>query len=343
MKINRVAVYHIVGWVLYMIYSMVGSFAFTTYGEIPLRVPAKVLLNLSYLISQAAVFYYMYLLLMPQLFRPGRLWVFVAGTLLTPLLFIVIRYSLEEVLYPATFGFRNYHSGTTVSYYILDNVYRGVPPMAIAVVVWLGLHAYHQQMENKSLREEKVKAELAFLKSQINPHFLYNTLNYIYSLAYPVSDHLADAIIKLSQLMRYMLTESSDGFVDLQKEVDYIANYIDIYELRFGENFHVNFHTEGVIGGQRIASLILIPFVENAFKHGVVDDASRPVKIILKVTGNRMEFTVSNKVSHQQKDHSSGVGLVNIRRRLELIYPGNHELLISANSQTYKSTLYITF
>jgi two-component system, LytTR family, sensor kinase len=221
-------------------------------------------------------------------------------------------------------------------------VYRGLPALALAATVWGVVNAFQQQAENKQLREEKAKAELAFLRSQVNPHFLYNTLNYIYSLAYPVSDQLADAIIRLSNLMRYMLTESKDGLIDLEKEVDYLNNYIEIYRLRFQDQFYVNFTADGDIAGKQLASLVLIPFVENAFKHGVVDDAARPVKIQLKLTGTRLSFTVSNKINRHQKDHSSGVGLANIRRRLELIYPNRHELLIADNGATYKTTLNIT-
>jgi two-component system LytT family sensor kinase len=141
--------------------------------------------------------------------------------------------------------------------------------------------------------------------------------------------------------MRYMLTESAAGDVDLQKEVDYIENYIDIYQLRFAEAFFVDFKAEGDIAGKRVAALLLIPFVENAFKHGVVNDPSRPIRIRLKVTADRLVFTVSNQINRGQKDHSTGIGLPNIRRRLELIYPNRHELLIGDNGLTYKTTLNI--
>lgn len=344
MKINKTAIYHITFWVLYIIYVVLGIYVYNdpAKSHSPGWFMHQSMFNMSYTLSEAALFYYIYFAVLPLIFRKGKQrLLFVPALLGAPFVFIAARYGLEEIFYPVVFGFRNYDPDTTFSFYILDNLYRGTPTMAIAAAVWGVQRAYQQQQENKSLREEKIRAELAFLKSQVNPHFLYNTLNYIYSMAYPVSDELADAVIKLSQLMRYMLTESPDGMMDLQKEVDYLDNYIAIYRMRFADHFFVDFKVDGDIAGKRVASLVLIPFVENAFKHGVVDDPSRPVRIGLKVTGSRMEFTVSNKISQQQKDHSSGVGLANIRRRLELIYPGKHDLLVSANGQTYKSTLYI--
>ncbi|HEY1023888.1 MAG TPA: histidine kinase, partial [Sphingobacteriaceae bacterium] len=179
-------------------------------------------------------------------------------------------------------------------------------------------------------------------KSQINPHFLYNSLNYIYSLAIPVSDKLASAVLHLSDLMRYTLKESADGKVKLQQEVAYIRNYIELFRMRFAPQFYVDFEAAEIDDKQTVPALILIPFVENAFKHGVVNEPERPVRIKLSVAGGRLTFTVSNKINRSQKDHSSGVGLTNIKRRLELLYPAKHELLISENGQTYKTTLNIT-
>ncbi len=198
--------------------------------------------------------------------------------------------------------------------------------------------SFKSEQVNRKLKEEVVKAELSFLKSQINPHFLYNTLNYVYSLAIPVSNKLANAVLRLSDLMRYTLNDSPDGKVGLDKEVEYLESYVALFRMRFEPNFYVDFIADG-IADQKIASLILIPFVENAFKHGVVNDAVQPVRIRLKVQQKRLSFEVSNKISHAQKDHSSGVGMVNIHRRLDLIYPDKHELLISNNGNTYKSTL----
>jgi len=141
--------------------------------------------------------------------------------------------------------------------------------------------------------------------------------------------------------MRYMLNNSIDGMLNLQQEIEYLQNYIEIYRLRFEESFFVDFKTTGDFNGKKIASLVLIPFVENAFKHGIINDAGRPVKIHISVMGNQLSMVVRNKISLGQKDSSSGIGLVNIKRRLELIYPEGFELLVSNNGETYKTTLNI--
>ncbi|WP_454801230.1 sensor histidine kinase [Mucilaginibacter phyllosphaerae] len=263
------------------------------------------------------------------------------GLIIADGLFIGCRYLIEEVIYLWLLGYGNYDPSVKLRYYISDNWWRALQPILFSFIAWALLDTYRKEQEAEQLKQEKIRAELLFLKTQINPHFLYNTLNYLYSLAYPVSEKLADAIIKLSQLMRYMLNNSVDGMLNLQLEIDYLENYIGIYRLRFEESFFVNFKTTGDFNKKKIASLILIPLVENAFKHGVTNDATIPVKIHINTTGQQLTMVVSNKISHGQKDDSSGVGLVNIKRRLELIYPGSYELLVSNNGATYKTTLNI--
>ena len=329
--------YHLIGWTLYLLYIVVGDLIY----------PAPFLKQIwSYSITFVKIieFYILYLYVYPKFLNKGKIPQLVVGILFAMVCFVLIRFLLEEVAFDYFFHFHNYFGYTFLSY-TLDNLYFGSSAIMWSIAVYSSFDSLHIAQENKSLREAKTQAELAFLKTQINPHFLYNTLNYIYSLAYPVSDKLADAVIKLSQMMRYMLTESAsaDGTVDLQKEVDYIENYISIYQLRFEEGFYVDFKAEGNIPGKRVAALMLIPFVENAFKHGVVNDPQRPIRVNLKVTGDRLDFSVSNKINLSQKDHSTGIGLVNIRRRLELIYPNKSELLVSENGQTYKATLMINF
>lgn len=287
---------------------------------------------------QIIEFYICYLWVYPRFLKKGKTSQLIGGIVLTIAIFIALRYLIEEVLYLKWFGFHNYAEGTTVRHYISDNIYWSLAYIVVPAAVYGIEQSFKSEQVNRKLKEEVVKAELSFLKSQINPHFLYNTLNYVYSLAIPVSDKLANAVLRLSDLMRYTLNDSPDGKVSLDKEVGYLESYVELFKMRFEPNFFVSFSTEG-ISDQKIASLILIPFVENAFKHGVVNDEKQPVRIKLKVQQKRLSFEVSNKISHAQKDHSSGVGMVNVHRRLDLIYPDQHELLISNNGNTYKSTL----
>jgi two-component system, LytTR family, sensor kinase len=322
---------HLLGWTLYIGYSILGYFLFNWRFEV-------LMLTISQHVLHMVEFYLCYFLVFPLWMKYKQWWVLALGILSVMFTYIVLRYTIEEVLFMTVFGFSNY-TAITFSYYIFDNLYWAMPGIFLGAVVWALEATLNKERENRSLKQEKTQAELAFLKTQINPHFLYNTLNYLYSLAYPVSDKLAGAIIKLSDLMRYMLHESKDGKVELQKEVDYLHNYLEIYRLRFEHNFFVNFNIQGHVNGQRVPSLVLIPFVENALKHGVVDDASAPIEIKLQLEHNNLYFDVSNRISKSQKDQTTGIGLPNIRRRLELIYPGKYNLEVYDDGQQYKTRL----
>lgn len=286
-------------------------------------------------------FYICYLWVYPCYLRKSKIPQLIAGVVFTMAVFISMRYLLEEVLNRHFFGFGNYSQNTTVLYYIRDNLYFGTSYIVIAAAVWSTQNAFKNEKMNQQLRVEAEKAELSFLKSQINPHFLYNTLNYIYSLALPVSDKLAAAVIRLSDLMRYTLTESPDGKVSLLKEVDYLESYVELFRMRFDPLFYVNFEVEGINDQQRMAPLLLIPFLENAFKHGVLNDPEHPVRITIKVIRQELKVSVFNKINQNQKDHSSGIGLINVQRRLYLIYPGKHDLEVQNDGKSYQVNLRI--
>ncbi len=333
MKQFKIISIHVICWLLILVYQYSGylieSSSFAT-----------VALGVSMSFIRIVEFYICYLWIYPKYLKREKIPQLIAGMVFTLVVFIALRYLIEEVLYLHWFDFHNYSNDTSALSYILDNIYYGISYIIIPAAVYSVQENFKTEMTNRKLKDEVVKSELAFLKSQINPHFLYNTLNYIYSLAIPVSDQLSNAVLRLSDLMRYTLTESPDGKVSLGKEVEYLESYIELFKMRFEPHFYVNFAIEGV-ANQKIAALVLIPFVENAFKHGVINDEKQPVRIKLKINGKRLSFEVSNKISHAQKDHSSGVGLANIHRRLDLIYPDQHELLVSNNGNTYKTTLVI--
>lgn len=294
----------------------------------------------SHYTASFAAFTFCFFFLYPVLFKRKRIPLFIVGLLMAPCIFMGMRYVLEEVLYVPIIGHGNYYEGTTAAYYIADNWWRAVQPMLLSFIIWALMDTLKREREREQLIQEKAKAELAFLKLQINPHFLYNTLNYLYSLAYPVSNQLADAIIKLSGLMRHMITEDADHLVPLKQEIDYLENYIELYRMRFEEHFFVDFEVKGDLDHAKIASLVLIAFVENAFKHGITDDASRPIKICLTVSAGKIIFSVTNSINNNYKDESGGIGLSNVKRRLELIYSTRHELLVQ-NGEIYESTLII--
>ncbi|MES2650836.1 MAG: sensor histidine kinase [Bacteroidota bacterium] len=191
----------------------------------------------------------------------------------------------------------------------------------------------------RSLESQKKDMELQFLKSQLNPHFLFNSLNNIYSLAYQKSEKTADAILKLSEIMRYMIYESNDSWVALSKEVEYVQSYIELQKLRFKDGAAVELTLNGEIDNQHIVPLILISFVENAFKHGVANDPEDPIRINIIANQKILHFSITNKKSKTNKDAMGGVGLNNVERRLQLLYPDRYKLNIVNSATHYTSEL----
>jgi two-component system LytT family sensor kinase len=192
-----------------------------------------------------------------------------------------------------------------------------------------------------NLENEKLVSELAFLKSQINPHFLFNSLNNIYSLAYQKSAKTPEAVLKLSEIMRYMLYESNESKVSLDEEIRYLENYIELQKLRFKDKAHISFEIDGSTENLKITPLVLISFVENAFKHGIATDKEHPITIILNVTSDKLFFKVTNKKNNQNKDETGGIGLQNVKRRLDLLYKGNYRLHIEDTETIYNCELYL--
>lgn len=192
----------------------------------------------------------------------------------------------------------------------------------------------------RSLEKEKLKAELTALKNQINPHFLFNILNGLYGMALKNDDEMtADGIAKLSQMMRYMLYESNDAKVPLEKEIAYLQNYIDLQKIRInGDLTEISFSTSGDISGKQIVPMIFIPFVENAFKHGLSTVKSSYIHISLDLLGNDLSFRVENSVHAHTlplKKNYGGIGLKNVKKRLALLYTGSYELNINQEDDKY--------
>jgi two-component system LytT family sensor kinase len=197
---------------------------------------------------------------------------------------------------------------------------------------WLGIERKRQQIET-----EKLATELSFLKSQINPHFLFNTLNNIYSLAMVKSDATADAVLKLSSIMRYVLNETKNDSVPLDKEIQFVRHYLELQKVRLTDKVSIEFDVKGETGDQKIAPLILIAFVENAFKYGISTKESSKIYFGLTVEGNTIDFVAKNDIMAQKKEHeeNTGIGLKNSKRRLELLYPHKHDLQVSEENHQF--------
>ena len=200
--------------------------------------------------------------------------------------------------------------------------------LAMASSVYLTLTWLRERERNRSLRENQYKIKLKYLENQIQPHFFFNTLNNLYALSLESSNKVPDVIIKLSKLMEYVLYDvKGTKFVPLIKEIDYIQNYIEIEKLRF-ENVEVTINLESNIEDIIVPPLIFISLVENAFKHGGVNNNNLKIKINCKVIDNKMlDFEILNNfVISQNLNSKGGIGLVNTKKRLKLIYKNNFSL-----------------
>lgn len=189
---------------------------------------------------------------------------------------------------------------------------------------------------------ENLKTELSLLRSQASPHFMFNVLNNMVALARKKSDLLEPSLLKFSSLMRYMLYEADEDKVSLEKEIDYLQSYIDLQQQRFGKNVQVNVSLQKIDDNYEIEPMLLIPFVENAFKHGTGLIEGAMIKIQLKVENNKLDFMVQNKYdpsSTEVKDKTSGIGLTNVKRRLNLLYGNKQCLLITQTDNWFNVSL----
>ena len=191
------------------------------------------------------------------------------------------------------------------------------------------------EARNKEIANEKLKAELSFLKAQINPHFLFNTLNNIYALASTQSEHTAAAVMKLSSIMRYVLTEARNDLVPLEKEIQFTSHYIELQKMRLTDKTIIEFSVRGEPLGRQIAPLLLLPFIENAFKYGISTREYSPINILLEIKDNSLYFSICNHKHLNtllRVSDNTGIGISNTKRRLDLFYEDRYLLDIQDKS-----------
>jgi sensor histidine kinase YesM len=196
----------------------------------------------------------------------------------------------------------------------------------------------------RQLEKEKLVAQISSLKFQINPHFLFNTLNNIYATAIDISPRTADMVDRLSEMMRYTMKETQNDFVPLEEEINYLNNFIELQKLRLERTIKFNYTIDGEFSGLQIAPMLLIPFVENAFKHGVNSEQDSNIRIDIKADESELHFLVANKkvnIKSGTNENTGGLGIENTKHRLVLIYPSKHLLTIKENENDFIVSLHI--
>ena len=228
--------------------------------------------------------------------------------------------------------------------YIQTNIYYTLSIIFIAFAYRLLIAWYLQERLRRELEGQKMQAELSFLKLQVNPHFLFNALNNIYSLAVMEnSRRTGNSILKLSDLMRYMLYEKEDAEnrVSIDKEIKHINSYIDLERMRHTNPVFINFSIEGDTANKRIAPLLLFPLIENACKHGLLTDPEKPVDIELKIQNQQAHFCIENWINTHVKDKTGGIGIDNVKRRLDLLYGKSYTLDIQSTPEKFIVNLHL--
>jgi two-component system LytT family sensor kinase len=258
---------------------------------------------------------------------------------------VVVYYVIYPIQYQdLAFGYGPFWDSDKLFKHMLQISF--VVVLASAVKIQRYWHQYEQA--SKALERDKLEAELNFLKAQIHPHFLFNTLNNLYSLTLKKSDLAPEVVLRLSGLVNYMLYDTRSSAVPLSKEVESLHHYIALEKIRYGSNLEIGFDVSGQIDGAEVAPMLLLPFVENSFKHGVSDEITdKWITINLTVNEEMLTFKVENakspgRIPGLEKDYTGGIGLKNVRRRLELLYPNRHELKILDEAHSYLIVMKIT-
>lgn len=292
------------------------------------------------LLFQLLIFYFNWYVLIPKYLAKNRILLYITAVLAMLLAVAILQAPFDYYV------FREFNPGMASLYSyerLLQYALGGLVTTFISSALKVTGNYIRNERRNKELETQKLITELAYLKSQVNPHFLFNTLNNIYSLAYKQHPETPDAIMKLSLLMRYMLYESNDALVSLEKEVDHINNFIDLQKLRLREHTIIKLDVQGDLKGKQIAPMLLMTLVENAFKHGLVSKNEIGILMNLEVKEDLLLFSTINNTSSHKKREYGGIGLENLRRRLNLLYANQHQLAFEEKEGAFYATLKLYF
>lgn len=318
MRNNQFIGLHIIFWLLNFVGTIV--IPHSVFGKNNME------LSITFFASTFICFYINYFYVVPKFFDIHKLYKTLIGFFVSVFCFVLIRYLTEELLLPIFIGHGNYAEGTPFWFYFFDNIYYGSTTIFISTVFSLINKFLQLEKDRLLLLSEKKSAEIQALKTQINPHFIFNSLNNIYSLVFQKSDKALSAIEELSELLRYSTKDLEKDFIPLKRELGYIESLIALEKLRI-KNPEVIILNKMIENEEiAISPMLIVPFVENAFKHG--DFSNGNLIIDFKESQQQLFFRIENLKRQGSKDNTSGIGISNVRKRLQLIYPNAHQLKI---------------
>ena len=327
--------WHFVFWVVFI------TFFALVYGSFEEKYGRQFLIQLSDAAVQIPAVYLTIYFLMPRLlFKEKFGWFFLA--LISTVLFfswltwVNYIYYQQLIFWPGEAQLSVFNIGK-----ILKHTTKIYPVLVLAIVIKWFKYWYRQQKTNQQLASEKLQAELRFLKAQVHPHFLFNTLNNLYALTLKQSKDAPEVVLKLSDLLNYMLYECNADTVPLSKEIKLVKNYISLEKIRYGKRLNISFNVRGEVESRMVAPMLILPFVENCFKHGVSEELDESwVNIDLELKQETLTLKVENSKSknggsEDRFEYKEGIGLNNVKRRLELLYGENHELDLHDESDSF--------
>jgi LytS/YehU family sensor histidine kinase len=282
--------------------------------------------------------YLHYFFILPDLIRDKKAGPYVAKLLLLLAFILTARILTENQIFAQIATNEAYYK-TLKPMRVISTIWDTLTFLIFTGMIRFTLDWFDLENKKKQLENEKLVAELNYLKAQINPHFLFNTLHNLNYLVYSGSKNATEVIIKLSNIMRYMIYDANKEKVALKKEIAYMNDYIHLESIRLNQKFHLDFMVNGAVDQIEIAPLVMLTFLENAFKHGVSDQEENCwIKVDLRTSEKTIEYEVSNKKLKIPpiRNLKSGFGLENVKKRLELSYPGKYVLNIQGDDSVYK-------
>lgn len=299
------------------------------------------------MLSQMLFSYILLYILIPVFFRKKKYIQFACTLLLAWLVTAIFRYSVYIYVYNPIMVHLHYYTNTPSQLY-LWSIFQTINGPAFMSGTFISFKLFkdsqQKQKDNFDLQKENASAELQLLKAQVHPHFLFNTLNNIYSFTLNKSGNAGEMVLQLSDMMKYMINDCATEFVPLRKELKMMGDYIGLEKVRYGNRLDIQTEIEGDCENKMISPLFMIPFVENSFKHGASKLLKDPwIKLFIQVDENVLHFTLSNNKKSEKETVSKkeGIGLANAKKRLELLYPQTHLLLIEQTTNTFTVNMQI--
>ncbi len=327
--------FHVLFWIIYFVFN------FFRFGSINNDYWYSLKSNLVEFPLNIIITYFTIYYLIPRFLVKKRYILFVFYFFLSLMLFYVVRTGLNfvlvsENLWPEAQG--NQEPFTLI--HIVEVMIGTIYVIALVSAIKLAFDWITEKRKNDELQRIQLQTELDFLKTQIQPHFFFNTLNNLYALVIKQSPNAPDVVLKLSEIMQYVLYEVKEPKIRLMKSINYLHSYLELEKLRYGDRVQSEISIDGDIDDVEVPPLIFLPFIENCFKHGAKSDKDIKVDISFVVKGNFLYFTVENTFDGKQEFiQKHGIGIENVRRRLQLLFGNKHKFETRSSGKSFKVQL----